>query len=307
MESSKLNNKSWLSYDDGDVLFSDDVRKFRRTGVDAICLNQIVVFVCSEGSFSFEYMGRMLTLRQKQSCVCFPGEQLSQFTFSDDVQCLLFGFSIGAIDNVFYLGKEFWLKILSLSDNPVIDLMENEMTMLRHLYEVAKFEVRQKGHHYQKRIVRLLLQAVVYHFFEVIERCNMTELAEPEVTQGDMIFRKFLELLIESNGRVRTVHDYAKQLCVSSKYLSKVVKKASGKLPMELIHKHVTNVLVQELRYTDKSIKTIAGEMEFASIASLGKYFRSQMNMSASEYRRQFNRTRTLTSRPKWPSEKMNV
>lgn len=300
MGNTTLNNKTWLSYDDGDVMFSDDARKLVQAGIDTVCLNQVIVFVCSEGSFSFEHRGRMLTLKQKQSCVCFPGEQLTQFNFSDNVQCLLFGFSLDAIENVFYLGKEFWRKLFNLSDNPTIELTEEEMLMLHHLYEVAKFEVQRQGHHYQKRIARLLLQAVVYHFFEIIERCNQTELAEPDIKQSDLIFRRFLELIIESNGRIRSVHSYAKELCVSSKYLSKVVKKASGKLPLELIHHHVTNVLVQELRYTDKSIKTIANEMEFTSIASLGKYFRSQMNMSASEYRKQFNRSRPLTHQWEW-------
>ena len=282
-------HKDYIDYDDGDIIFVDDVKKMLQCESHSVCLDLVLVFVCVKGEMQADCTDRMFTLKANQAFVSFPNVMLSRFRMSDDIQCHLFGFTISALENVFFIGKDFWKRILQFSENPIIMLTDEEIDLLRYFYEIAKTEIRLKGHRYQQRILRSLLQSVVYHFFDVIERCDQSLSGFSEPQQSDLIFRRFVEMIGEANGRDRAVASYADKLCVSPKYLSAVVKKASGKSPLELIHKHAANVVAQQLRYSDKSIKNISNEMGFSSIASLGKFFRAQTGLSPRDYRNKFN------------------
>lgn len=281
--------KEDIDYYDGDIIFVDDVKKMLCGESISVGMDLVLIFVCTKGEMRTDLKGNTFVLGANQAFVNFPNVVLNKVDVSDDLQCHLFGFTVSAMENVFFIGKNFWERVLQFSDNPIIGLTEMEMRLLHHFYEIAKIEIVLKDHRYQQRILRSLLQSVVYQFFDVIERCDklLPRFAEPK--HSDLIFRRFVEMVGKANGKDRTVASYADKLCVSPKYLSAVVKRVSGKSPLELIHRHAANVIVQQLRYSDKSIKSIANEMAFSSIASLGKFFRSQTGLSPRDYRNKFH------------------
>ena len=142
-------------------------------------------------------------------------------------------------------------------------------------------------------VVRLLFQSLVLELMMIAE--NRKELIETDATveekdasvrQSTQIYRRFMSLLAESAGRVRSVSVFANMLNVTPKYLSKCVKEESGRSPLDHIHEATVNTIRQQLRYGNKSIKEIANDLDFPNLSFFGKFVKEHLGQSPTDYRR---------------------
>lgn len=83
----------------------------------------------------------------------------------------------------------------------------------------------------------------------------------------------------------RSVKWYSDRLCLTPKYLSEIVKQASGRTARQWLMAFVLIEIKSLLRNTDYSIKQIAQEMNFSSQSSFGKYFHHATGLAPKEYR----------------------
>lgn len=99
------------------------------------------------------------------------------------------------------------------------------------------------------------------------------------------IYREFRKLLINNYLKEHYIQFYASQLSVSSTYLSRIVRKISGRS----VNDHIAHMLVTEARRlldcTDLPVKQIAYKLGFSDQASFGKFFRNQFGGSPTSYR----------------------
>lgn len=106
-----------------------------------------------------------------------------------------------------------------------------------------------------------------------------------QVSHPMELYRHFRKLL---HRHYRTEHNiafYAGQLCISTTYLSRVVKQLTGRT----VHSHLAGLLCADARKyliaTDLNIKEIADKLGFSSQSSFSKFFQKRMKMSPQEFR----------------------
>lgn len=100
------------------------------------------------------------------------------------------------------------------------------------------------------------------------------------------IYLKFKYLITQHCHEHLNVSDYAKMLCISSKYLSSSVRKASGKAAKKWIEEATVKEIERDLRTTCKSIKEISDSFQFPTATFFCKCFKQQLGMSPGEYRK---------------------
>jgi len=83
----------------------------------------------------------------------------------------------------------------------------------------------------------------------------------------------------------RSVSFYADKLCISSKYLSSLVKEVSDKNPVEWITQCVIFESKTLLKSTDMSIQQISDLLNFPNQSFFGKYFKRYCGMSPLQYK----------------------
>ena len=109
--------------------------------------------------------------------------------------------------------------------------------------------------------------------------------AVPVYTSADNYFRQFVVLIDKHVKQEHEVAFYARQLNITSKYLSIICNNKTQLSAKDII----TNVLVQriknELILSGKAIKELADEYGFASQSSFGKFFRKATGLSPLAYR----------------------
>lgn len=127
---------------------------------------------------------------------------------------------------------------------------------------------------------------------DLVEFLGSSGLYHHNSPKEETIVMDFLKLVSKYYMSQHNVGFYAEQLGISSIYLSRVVKSNTGKTVMA----HINDILAKEavwlLNSTDKSIKEIAAELNFADQASFNKFFNRLRGMSPSTFRNSHKKTR---------------
>jgi AraC-like DNA-binding protein len=105
-----------------------------------------------------------------------------------------------------------------------------------------------------------------------------------------LLVDKFMQLVEQSDGRIRKVDDFAKQLNVTPKYLSTILKETINRRPSMMIETFTMGAIERRLRYTDLTMQEIANDLNFPNASFFGKYFKEHAGMTPLEYRKKYQK-----------------
>ena len=105
-------------------------------------------------------------------------------------------------------------------------------------------------------------------------------------TRRNDYVREFIRLVHLHYIKERTVGFYAEKLYISPKYLSFLVKEATGRSAAAWIDQFVLMEAKNLLRFSGKNIQQIAYALNFPTQSSFGKYFKHLTGLSPSEYQK---------------------
>lgn len=104
-------------------------------------------------------------------------------------------------------------------------------------------------------------------------------------SRSEEYFSRFMKLLYIHYKQERKVEFYASELCITSKYLSAMIKKFSGKTPARWIDEVVMEEVDYLLKNSNISIKEIAYQLNFSNSSFFGKYVKRYTGVSPHRYR----------------------
>ena len=103
--------------------------------------------------------------------------------------------------------------------------------------------------------------------------------------KAEELANKFFSLIMKHFKENKDVAFYADKLCITSKYLTMVIKETSGKSAKDWIVEYIILEIKALLKNTSLNIQEIAIRTNFANQSSLGRFFRKHTGMSLSQYR----------------------
>jgi AraC family transcriptional activator of pobA len=89
--------------------------------------------------------------------------------------------------------------------------------------------------------------------------------------------------------KFRSEHEvqfYAAALYKSPKTLANTFARFNAGSPLQIIHQRLIMEAKRLLYYTDKSIKEISGDLGFEDAAHFTKFFKNQLKMSPSDFKK---------------------
>ena len=166
---------------------------------------------------------------------------------------------------------------------PLLEVQQQDVDEIRQLFHLIKTMLRSDKERYRHEIIRTLFTTAFYLITEI----NLREQPE-EQRQGrcEVLFNEFMSLLQQHNKRERNVSFYAKQMNITPKYLSSVVKEVSGKTAARWIDESVILEAKALLKYSGMSIQEISYHLNFSTQSFFGKYFKQHTGTSPSRYKR---------------------
>ena len=116
------------------------------------------------------------------------------------------------------------------------------------------------------------------------------ELSRQQVTRSaksrtQVKYEEFLTLVSENFMTEKGVAFYAGKMYMTPKYLTTLVKNASGRTATDWIDTFLVLEAKNLLKYSDLTVKEIGYRLHFQSIPSFHKFFKGQTGMTPNEYR----------------------
>lgn len=170
---------------------------------------------------------------------------------------------------------------------PIINLTDKELDLTTKYLDLIHSNTSDNQEPiYVKNISRCILAALVYQFMQFGKDRSPNRASAPSQSRRTNYVKQFIRLVHENYRKERSVAFYAEQLYISPKYLSMLVKEASGKSAAEWIDEYVILEAKNLLRFSGLNVQQVAFTLNFSNQSSFGKYFKHLTGMSPTEFQR---------------------
>ena len=280
--------KNYLNIIDKDIFILDNIDNlFEMYRNDNIKNKPFAVVVNQKGVLDIEINLKHHKLMPKQILIYLPyHKNITSYSTSDDYECKIICLSERIMIENFNFENNLWEKHFALGLAPIIDINENVSMLFECYGKLLNLRYSMSERKYQHEVVTSLMKAMIY---ELLNEVNSTVETPGKhlLRQGDILFKKFITLLTNTEIKPRMVSWYAQQLHVTPKYLSTTCKNISGKSANIWINQFVIKDISYLLKHSEKSIKEIAEHLNFPNLSFFGKYVKAHLGVSPKGYRLQ--------------------
>lgn len=165
--------------------------------------------------------------------------------------------------------------------NAVVRIGEREKMASMFIKAIRHILDENAENPYKSKIVQHVLMAIFYSS----EKISKNEVEKPR-TNADILSKEFLALVKEHFREERQLKFYADKMCITPRYLSRVVKECTQFSAADWIERFVVLEARALLKSTNMTVQQISDELNFPSQTFFGKYFKRRVGLSPKEYRR---------------------
>ena len=246
-------------------------------------MNFILIGLCTKGEVMYQLDTQKQVIKAGDILIVSDQHVVDSYQRSPDMEGLCMMLSVNFYQEIIQNVRDISSLFLFSRLHPVMSLEEEEIQTFKEYFQMIKEKIGDKRNRFQKDLIRSLLLAMFYDLSNIIYRMKIGEKSK---SRQEVIFTRFIKLVDQNFRHERRVSWYAKELTISTKYLSEVVKSVSYRTPNEWIDYYITLELRVQLRNTVKNIKEIAEELNFPNQSFMGKFFKEHVGMSPSKYRK---------------------
>lgn len=264
------------------VVIVREMQRFFSYNEDFVFPHIILTLILS-GSARAEYDMRVITHHKNDLAIIMPGHIMRPLDCTDDFTYALFFISPKMFDDLRFhtfshdYEKFNYAPVCSLTDEQAAHLL----AIVDQLIVIANHTDEELPHRYQALLAQL---AVGYEFLNYYRREQDKQWAENRHTE---LFNRFCDLVVKHYRESREIKYYADLLNLTPKYLSKVIRAATGGIsPAEWIEQFVTAQAKRliETRAT-QTLQETAYMLGFSEPSSFYRYFKRVTGMTAKQYR----------------------
>ena len=249
-----------------------------------------ILFFLKKGHFHIDFNLKTFEVHEGSLLVTVPGNIIRVGQLAED--------RLAGIELVYVVLSKQFISGLQLDfnkvfqdsvqvlENPCIALNEEQLALAESYFLLAR-QVVQSSLSNKRNIIGGLLSSLSYMTEDIwtgklVERQPLADSG----ARAALTYERFMKLVTEYHNQERGMQFYADKLCLTPKYLSKIVKEASGRSGPEWIDAFVILEAKNLLRYSDESIKEIAYKLNFPSASVFNKFFKANTGIVPSDYRR---------------------
>ena len=242
----------------------------------------VVVFVCLEGEGKIVVDMQTINIRRGSFVILLPYSVIQLADISDDTKITLIATGMGFLEKL-TLSQPVENYIERIREMPCLQLSENQLEQAKDIYLfVEKLYKEATGplkQEIRNSLLTLLALEIVTLFAENKEAGNS------RLSRQDQVFRNFTISLAKNVSQHRTVEFYANEASLTPKYFSTVIKKRSGKLPMDWITERTIVLIKFLLQNSDKSIQEISNNLNFPNQSFFTRYFKNHTGFTPTAFR----------------------
>lgn len=249
-------------------------------------LNALIIGVGTEGETSLTSNLQEFRLK-KDSLFIFSPKHILQVQSNNRFKAHLIVIAPDFLKRINIDTKRMMPLFLQFGSLPCMELTQAESQSLRSFISMVEQELKGSETDFSSEIIGGLIAATIYKVGDILTHylTEHPEVDSPIHNRAEEYFWQFTELLGEHYKHERSVGFYARQLCITPKYLTTLIKRISGKSVSEWIDNYVILEAKTLLKYSNMSVQEIAYYLNFPNQSFFGSYFKRNAGMSPSQYK----------------------
>ena len=277
-----------IGYSDNDIVVVDSIQQFEEINTAHVAMNAVVI--CTNGKVQAQMNGIQMELHKNQVAIVPQNVTVTDVMVSPDFN-LKAMFLTNRILRSFLREKiDIWNDMMYIHRQYIVTMDEDEILFYTHFYDMLTLTIAKgKDNPLHTDVIQSLLRSAILGLCGAMKWMlsddNQLSTVNSQLSTGKSHFQRFLDLLHSNDVKRHTVESYASELCISSKYLTAVCKKNSGKTANEWITEHVLEDIRYYLKQTNLSIKQICDRLGFPNPSFFGKYVKDHFGMTPLEFR----------------------
>lgn len=250
-----------------------------------------IIFFLKKGHFSIDFNLNSFEIRERSLLVSVPGNIIKLSSFNEervgDAELFFVMVSREFMSGIRYDFNKVFQESIRFWNNPCISLQDSDLTMAEDYFNLAR-NIVSSNRENKREILRALLTSFTFVTIDVWTRQLSDEnLKESRsAARVNRIFERFMALVTEFHNSERGMDFYADKLCLTPKYLSKLVKQSSGRSAPDWIDAFVILEAKNMLKYSDMAVKEITYALHFPSQSVFYKFFKAHTGLTPTEYRK---------------------
>lgn len=241
-------------------------------------LKHAVICICTAGHCSIKVNLQQYEIESPMLVTLMPGQIVEGIDYSSNFDGINIVLSKRFIDMLNLPGWQ--QQYMSLFNNPVNAISADTLRHLQIFYTILHKAASDEENPFRLQVIENLIRVFYYGGVSKFRKFE-----DSNTTPKNGIVERFLELVQEHYREERLIGFYADKLCITPKYLSKLVKENTGRSAGEWIDSHVILEARAMLQSSDMTIQQIAASLNFPNQSFFGKYFKRATGLSPKQYR----------------------
>lgn len=268
-----------------DFAIFNDTRAVPITENRASRINPLVFSMCMEGKMELAVNMERYSIAPGDMVFIRPNDILQHFHRSDDFSAVFIAINAHSTLDIISQIKRTLPTHYYIKEIPPIHLEPDERLCIAEYYRLLKTKAAAKNNPMRREIIINIMRAMIYDLIYILQR-RIPHDNSPKGRE-DQLTELFIRQMENSFREHRDVAYYADKLCLTPKYLSQMVKKATGRTAGQWIDYRVILEAKILLQTTDMTVQQISQELNFPNQSFFGKYFKNLTGISPQKYRKE--------------------
>lgn len=272
------------------ITIGDDLSIFSFNTADASSLpkepqklTHAAIAICTSGFCRLKINLQEHEIEAPMLLALMPGQIIEPISHSPNFEGYAIMLSRRFIDMLNLPGWQ--QQYMMMYNNPLNKIDSEKLTAIRIFFAILYRAASNEENPFRLQVIENLIRVFYYggvHQFKPHD----TATNSPK----NSIVERFLNLVEEHYREERLIGFYADKLCITPKYLSKLVKENTGRSAGEWIENHVILEARAMLQSSDMTIQQVASSLNFPNQSFFGKYFKRATGLSPKQYRNNGNK-----------------
>lgn len=236
------------------------------------------------GEISIRFNGLTFRMKANDLFICPPGIGFDVLECSNDLT------SIGVMaEESFTCQLSEVRDIVKAAYFPILhrigymSVSSEEARRLKYRIQEISDYYNDRQHIYKKECLRMLYNLLILDILNIQSKVGRSVAMVSE--RAENIFIDLIDLIHKHSKEHHDISFYADKLSLVPIYLSRVVKKLTGRTVMDFVNQMLLIEASSLLSSTNLPVSAIAERLHFATTASFSKFFSREIGMSPKAYR----------------------
>lgn len=274
-------------YADGNAAMFDHVRDMGQMFPQGQATN--IIAICNSGVLSIDINGKCVHIEEGDVLLCPSNVRIDSCTVSEDFECKCLCLSDHIIQGLLRDKTDVWNHAVYVEQKYYVKMSDICKEEFGYYYLLLRSKTNNRQNLVPNEVIQTLIRALLLELCVHLGKLNGAS-HERKISQGRLLFNRFLSMISNSPVKRMPISSYASQLAITPKYLTMLCLKYSDKTASDWVVQYTLEDIRFYLRNTSLSIKEVSAKLGFANMSHFGSYVRKHMGMSPSEYREQNGR-----------------